>query len=82
MDSDDTANDEVYVVGRVLDAAGLEVSGATLKFTVMNSAGESQSLFVSSAPSACLAVGETCEGATKSGAGTLAASRTWRDRLR
>ena len=69
MDSDGTANDEVYVVGRVLDAAGLEVSGATLKFTVTNSAGESQSLFVSSAASACLAAGDTCEGETKSGAG-------------
>ena len=41
-----TANDEVYVVGRVLDAAGQEVAGAELSFAVTNSAGVSQSLFV------------------------------------
>ena len=44
-----TANDEVYVVGRVLDAAGVEVVGAALKFTVTNSAGVPQSLFVARA---------------------------------
>ena len=78
-----TANDEVYVVGRVLDAAGQEVANAELTFVVTNSAGESQSLFVAGADGAeamgglptapgdsgCTAGGDKCVGMTKSGAG-------------